>query len=171
MNKIPVGQTVAFAYNFVFTRMGTVVAIAGLPAVLASAVDYLMRRYSSSEDTPEAAWTDLFIWLAGTVTLIFISSVATVGITHAALGLPLGPKAYSFPVGPLELRMFGAKLRFWIGVAVLILLAFFVSGAAFMLGGVPLELGHLAARVVQFGGEAVVVVSDPQHGAGWCGGA
>jgi len=139
MNKIPVGQTVAFAYNFVFSRLGTVVAVAGLPAVLAAAADYLMRRYSSSEDTPETAGTNMLIWLAGTVTTIFISAVATVGITRAALGLPLGHNAFLFPVGPLELRMFLAKLRFWIGVAVLLLLAFLLTGAAFMLGGVPLE--------------------------------
>src|SRR5262245_40303542 len=139
MNKIPVGKTVAFAYNFVFTRMATVAAIAGLPAVLAAAVDYLVRSHSSPEDTQGAAGTNLLIWLAGTVTTIFISAVATVGITRAALGLPLGSGAYYFPVGPLELRMFGAKLRFWVSVAVLLVLASLVASIAFMLGGVPLD--------------------------------
>jgi hypothetical protein len=139
MNKIPVGKTVTFAYNFVFTRLGTVVAIAGLPAVLASAVDYLVRSNSSAEDTQAAAGINLLIWLAGTVTTIFISSVATVGITQAALGLSLGSGAYYFPVGPLELRMFAAKLRFWIGVAVLLVLASLVASLAFMLAGVRLD--------------------------------
>jgi hypothetical protein len=139
MNKIPVGQTVAFAYRFVFTRFTTVVAIAGLPAVLASTADYLVRSYSSAEDTEAAAGTNLLIWLAGTVTAIFISSVATVGISRAALGLPLDRSAYTFPVGLLELRMFAAKLRFWVGVGVLVLLASLVTSLAFMLGGVPLD--------------------------------
>jgi hypothetical protein len=139
MNKLPVGKTVAYAYNFVFTRLSTVVAIAGLPAILAAAVDYLVRSNSSSDDTQAAAGINLLIWLAGTVTTIFISSVATVGITRAALGLPLGGGAYYFPVGPLELRMFAAKLRFWIGVAVLLVLASLAASLAFMLAGVPLD--------------------------------
>jgi hypothetical protein len=139
MNKIPVGKTVAFAYNFLFTRIGTVVGVAGLPAVLASAVDYLVRSYTSTEETEASAGTNLLIWLIGTVTTIFISSVATVGITRAALGLPLGAGAYYFPVGPLDLRMFLAKLRFWIGVVVLLILASLVASVSFMLAGVPID--------------------------------
>ena len=72
MNKIPVGKTVAFAYNFLFTRIRTIAGVAGLPALLSSAADYLVRSYTSTEE-PEAAGTNLLIWLAGTVTTIFIS--------------------------------------------------------------------------------------------------
>jgi hypothetical protein len=139
MNKIPVGKTVAFAYNFLFTRFGTVVGVAALPAVLASAVDYLVRSYTSTEESEAAGGVNLLIWLSGTVTTIFISSVATVGIIRAALGLPLGSGAYYFPVGPLELRMFVTKLRFWLGVAVLLILASLAASVAFMLAGVPID--------------------------------
>lgn len=141
MNKIPVGKTVAFAYNFLFTRFGTVAAVAGLPAVIASAVDYLMRSYTTTDEAEAAAaaGANLLIWLLGTVTTIFISSVATVGLTRVALGLPLGASAYYFPVGPLELRMFTAKLRFWLGVAVLLILASLVASVSFMLAGVPID--------------------------------
>ena len=139
MNKIPVGKTVAFAYEFLITRFGTVVGVAGLPALLSSAVDYLVRSYSSTEDSEAVAGTNLLIWLLGTVTTIFISSVATVGITRAALGLPLGAGAYYFPVGSLELRMFVAKLRFWLGVVVLLILASLIASVSFMLAGVPID--------------------------------
>lgn len=139
MNKIPVGKTVAFAYEFLITRFGTVVGVAGLPALLSSAVDYLVRSYSSTEESEAVAGTNLLIWLLGTVTTIFISSVATVGITRAALGLPLGAGAYHFPVGPLELRMFVAKLRFWLGVVVLLILASLIASVSFMLAGVPID--------------------------------
>jgi len=139
MNKIPVGKTVAFAYTFLFTRIATVAGVAGLPALLASAVDYLVRSYTSTDESEAAAGTNLLIWLLGSVTTIFISSVATVGITRAALGLPLGSGAYYFPVGPLELRMFVAKLRFWLGVVVLIILASLVASVAFMLAGIPID--------------------------------
>lgn len=137
MNKIPVGKTVTFAYNFLFTRIGTIAGVALLPALLASAVDYLVRNYTSTEE-PEAAGTNLLIWLLGQVTTIFISSVATVGLTRAALGLPLGSNAFYFPVGPLELRMFVTKLRFWLGVVALLVLASIVSILTLMLAGVPL---------------------------------
>ncbi len=139
MNKIPVGKTVAFAYEFLITRFGTVVGVAGLPALLSSAVDYLVRSYSSTEESEAVAGTNLLIWLLGTVTTIFISSVATVGITRAALGLPLGVGAYYFPVGSLELRMFVAKLRFWLGVVVLLILASLIASVSFMLAGVPID--------------------------------
>ena len=139
MNKIPVGRTVAFAYEFLFTRIGTLVGVAGLPAVLSAAVDYLVRSYTTTEEPEAAASRNLLIWLVGTVTTIFISSVAAVGITRAALGLPLGSGAYYFPVGALELRMFVAKLRFWLGVVVLLILAALVMSVSFMLAGIPID--------------------------------
>ena len=139
MNKIPVGKTVAFAYNFLFTRFGTVVGITALPALLAATVDYLVRSYISTEDTASAAGTNLLISIAGMGTTIFIWAVTSVGVTRAALGQPLGSSAYYFPVGMVELRMFGAMLRFWLGVVVLIFLASLLSGFAFMLAGVPLD--------------------------------
>ena len=139
MNKIPVGKTVAFAYNFLFTRFGTVVGITALPALLAATVDYLVRSYVSTEDTSSAAGMSLLISVAGMATTIFIWAVTSVGITRAALGQPLDRNAYFFPVGMVELRMFGAMVRFWIGVVVLIVLAFLLSGIGLMLAGVPLD--------------------------------
>jgi preprotein translocase subunit SecG len=139
MNKISVVQTVAFAYNFLVTRFGTVIGITALPALLASAVDYLVRSYITAEETQAAAGTNLLISTAGLATTIFIWAVASVGITRAALGLPLGSGAYYFPVSMLELRMFGAMLRFWFGVVVLLALASLVSSVAAVVGGVPLD--------------------------------
>jgi hypothetical protein len=139
MNKIPVGKTVAFAYNFLFTRFGTVVGITALPALLAATVDYLVRSYISTEDTTSATGTNLLISLAGMGTTIFIWAVTSVGLIRAALGQPIGSSAYYFPVGMVELRMFAAMLRFWLGVVVLIFLASLLSGFGFMLAGVPLD--------------------------------
>ena len=139
MNKIPVVNTVAFAYNFLFTRIGNVVGITTLPALLAAGVDYLMRSYISSEETQAAAGMNLLISITGMVTTIFVWAVAAVGVTRAALGLPLGSGAYFFPVSMTELRMFGAMLRFWLGVLALLILASLVTSLAVMLAGVPLE--------------------------------
>ena len=138
MNKIPVGKTVAFAYNFLFTRFGTVAAVAGLPAVLASAVDYLVRSYSSTDETEATAGTNLLIWLLGTVTTIFISSVATVGITRAALGLPLGPAHTIFrrPARAAHVHRQAALLARRRGAPHP---ASLVASVSFMLAGVPLD--------------------------------
>jgi hypothetical protein len=172
MNKIPVGQTIAFAYTFVVRHIGTVAGVAGLPALLAAVVDYLVRSHSSAEDSDFAMGTNFLIWLAGSATTIFISSVATVGITRAALGLPLGRGAYYFPVGPLELRMFAAKLRFWLGVAALLVLTSLVATVAFMLAGVPLDgsaapqpsAATLVAGLVTWAAVAYVVVTVVRMG-------
>jgi hypothetical protein len=140
MNKIPVGKTVVFAYTFLFTRFGTVVGITALPALLAAAVDYLVRSYVvSTGETQSAAGTNLLISFAGMAATIFIWAVTSVGITRAALEQPLGRNAYFFPVGMVEIRMFGAMVRFWLGVVVLLFLASLLSGLGLMLAGVPLD--------------------------------
>ena len=46
MKKIPVGTTIAFAYRFLVTEIGTIVGIAWLPAVLSSTVSYFARLYA-----------------------------------------------------------------------------------------------------------------------------
>lgn len=139
MNKIPVFKTIAFAYTFLFARFGTVIGITALPALLATVVDYLVRSYITIENTPSAAGTNLLLSIAGMVTTIFVWAVAAVGVTRAALGQPLGSGAYYFPVSTLELRMFGAMLRFWLGVVALLILASLLASVAFMLAGVPLD--------------------------------
>ena len=44
MNKIPLGQTIAFSYAFLVTEIWTVLRICRIPALLVVAVDYLWRR-------------------------------------------------------------------------------------------------------------------------------
>jgi len=142
MNKIPVGETIVFAYTFVFVQVVTIVRVAALPAVLSSAIDYGMRRlstaYSAELDAGDAAAgsLNLAVWLVGTVATIFLSAVATAGIARAALGLKgdHGP----FPIGRTELRMFAAKLRFWIGVLALTIVAGVIAVVAFLLAGASL---------------------------------
>ena len=132
MNKIPVGKTVAFAYNFLFTRFGTVVGIAALPALLAATVDYLVRSYISTEDTSIGGGHEPADLDRGH------------GDDDLHLGRHIGwhhPRGawarrwaaapIIFPVGMVELRMFGAMLRFWLGVVVLLFLASLLSGVAF----------------------------------------
>jgi hypothetical protein len=144
MNKIPIGDTIVFAYSFVFVHIGTIVGIAGIPAVLSAAIDYGVRNLAAAQraalDAGDAGAVglNLAVWLGGLIATIFLSSIATVGITRAALGQRLERAVY-LTVGRTELRMFAAKLRFWLGVLALAALVGLIAVLAFSLAGIPFD--------------------------------
>jgi len=144
MNKIPVGDTIVFAYSFVFVHIGTIVGVAGIPAVLSAAIDYGVRSLAAAQraalDAGDsgALGLNFAVWLVGLIATIFLSSIATVGITRAALGQRTERAVY-LTVGRTEWRMFAAKLRFWLGVLALAALAGLIAVLAFSLAGIPLD--------------------------------
>ena len=144
MNKIPIGDTIVFAYSFVFVHIGTIVGIAGIPAVLSAAIDYGVRNLAAAQraalDAGDAGAVglNLAVWLGGLIATIFLSSIATVGITRAALGQRVERAVY-LTVGRTEWRMFAAKLRFWLAVLALAALAGLIMVLAFSLAGIPLD--------------------------------
>src|SRR5258706_8223 len=144
MNKIPISDTIVFAYSFVFVHIGTIVGIAGIPAVLSAAIDYGVRNLAAAQraalDAGDAGAVGLSfaVWLAGLIATIFLSSIATVGITRAALGQRVEGAVY-LTVGRTEWRMFAAKLRFWLAVLVLAAIAGIIAVLAFSLAGIPLD--------------------------------
>ena len=92
MQKIPVGQTIAFAYHFLFARIGTIIGIAWLPAVLSSAVSYMITTYAAMHRAefeagdPQATGAYMIVSLLGLVVTIFMASVVAVAITRQVLG-------------------------------------------------------------------------------------
>ena len=147
MNKIPIGDTIVFAYSFVFVHIGTIVGIAGIPAVLSAAIDYGVRNLAAAQRAAleagdaGAVGLNLAVWLGGLIATIFLSSIATVGITRAALGQKLERAVY-LNVGRTEWRMFAAKLRFWLGVLALAALVGLIAVLAFSLAGIPLSVNY-----------------------------
>ena len=147
MKKIPVGTTIAFAYRFLVTEIGTIVGIAWLPAVLSSTVSYFARLYAVEHRAlldagdPQVAGAYLLLSLASLVVLLFASSMVGVAITRAAMGQerPPGALLLYFAAGQTEWRMFSANVRYLLGAAALLALAALITVAAFFLSGTPLE--------------------------------
>jgi hypothetical protein len=147
MKKIPVGTTIAFAYRFLVTEIGTIVGIAWLPAVLSSAVSYVARAYAVEHrelldaGDPQTAGAYLLLSLVSLVVLLFASSMVGVAITRAALAedRPPGALLLYFAAGHTEWRMFSANVRYVLGAGALLGLAALITVAAFFLSGTPLD--------------------------------
>lgn len=147
MQKIPVGPTIAFAYRFLITEIGTIVGIAWLPAALSSAVSYGARLYAAEHRAlmdvgdPQTAGTYLILSLASLVVLLFASAMVAVAITRAAMGQerPAGALLLYFAAGRSEWRMLSANIRYLFGTGALLALAVLIAAAAFFLSGTPLD--------------------------------
>src|ERR1043165_6180292 len=102
MAKIPVGRTIAAAYGFLFGQIGTILGIAGLPAVLYAGADYASRAYAAAHPVPPdvdavaASGAGALVTLCAELVKLFALSVAASGITRLVLGLPSGKPPY-FP--------------------------------------------------------------------------
>lgn len=145
MKKIPIGQTIAFAYRFLFSEIGAIVGIAWLPAVLSSSVSYLARFYAASHRAlleagdPQAAGAYLAMSLVSLAVTVFASAMVAVAITRQVLGQPQQGVVVYFALGRSELRMFGANMRYLLGTAALIGVAAAITAVAFTLAGAPLN--------------------------------
>ena len=145
MQKIPVGQTIASAYRFLFSEIGTIVGIAWIPALLSSFENYLVRIYASMNrpaleaGDPTAAGAYFMVSLGSLLVTIFASSMVAVAITRQILGTRRSGVIAYFAIGKPEWRMFNANLRYVLGIVVLVVLAVAISVVAFLLAGIPLN--------------------------------
>lgn len=147
MHKIPVGQTIAQAYRFLFSEIGTILGICWFPALLSSLAGYFTAAYGAmhrpdidaGDARIEAAYTLLSVMGLGIT--IFAGSVMAVALTRHVLGKRTSGVVAYFAVGPLEWRMFLASVRYIAGSMALIIVAAVVAGFAFNLAGVPLDPG------------------------------
>ena len=149
MKKIPVLATVLFAYRFVFTHILAIIRISWLPVAAYTLLDLILRLYlvrlqpqidAGNLTAVTNALTSILFWMFLSV---FFIGQAAIGLTREALGLGTGQGAFYFPFGRTEWRMFGAMLRYTVGVFALFFLAGAVTLLAFSLGGIdprqPLE--------------------------------
>ncbi len=145
MQKIPVGQTIASAYQFLFARIGTIIGIAWLPAVLSSAVSYMIRSYAAMHRAeleagdPQATGAYVVVSLLGLLVMIFMASVVAVAITRQVLGQGSSGVVLYFAAGRSEWRMLAANIRYLLAIFVLVGLALLITILAFLLSGVPLD--------------------------------
>ena len=146
MQKIPVGQTIAFAYRFLVTEIATVIGVAWLPALAAAAAGYFAQVYTISHAAlleagdAQTGAISLAVSLGGLMVLIFASSVVAVAITRQVLSPRAGGIVVAyFAAGRSEWRMFAVNVRFIAAAGVLLAVAAAVTLLAFALAGVPLQ--------------------------------
>jgi hypothetical protein len=144
MSKIPVGQTVAFAYKFLFGRIGRILRVTWIAALITAIVSFGTQSYflqHEAELTAQnlgAVGTYLGILLGGMLLVVFVSGIAAIGVTREAFGFSTGTGPIYFPVGRTEWRMFGANLRYALGVSALLILWYAVSWIGLRLAGVEI---------------------------------
>jgi hypothetical protein len=145
MQKIPVGQTIAFAYHFLFARIGTIIGIAWLPAVLSSAVSYMTSTYAANHRVefeagdPQATGAYFLISIFALVVTVFMASVVAVGITRQVLGQGSSGVVLYFAAGRTEWRMLAANVRYLLAIFAMIAFATTITVIAFLLSGIPLD--------------------------------
>jgi hypothetical protein len=164
MNKIPVGQTVRFAYAFTFGEIGTVIGLIWIPTLINAVASFFALRayYHTLVDSlesgipPSGAGVGLPFLLAFLAMLL----VAMIGVslTQQALGMRQGPAFAHIALGSAELRAFGGffglYLLFILFIAVVaIVLGIAAAGSATAIQANP-RLGGPAGAAV---GAAAVV--------------
>ena len=134
MNKLPVGQTIRFAYAFTFAEIGTVIGLIWIPTLINVLTGFFATRayYQAAADSMEGA-----VPMAGaTVLLPFVTVLVStltlamigVSIVRQALGLRKGPAFAHFSFGAAELRVFGGLFMLYM-LLVLVIVVFVIATA------------------------------------------
>jgi len=153
MNKIPVGETIRFAYAFTFGEIGTVIGLVWIPLVINTIAAFLVERsFGGVEAAAPASLPPGFGFFAlYSVVAVLIVAMVAVALTRQAMGLRQGPAFAHVSLGTAELHVFG-------GIAGLYLLCvIFVMGLALavvVVGGVASMLAPSKAIGEMVGGAA-----------------
>ncbi len=142
MAKVPVGRTIGFAYGFLFRQIGTVLAVAGIPALAFAATDYASRALLAAEEAANGADAEpsgsaALALLATLLVAIMATAVTALAMVRVVLAQQGSPASLPFP--ETALRMAGAYLRLIGGAIVLLGLAAGITFAAYRLAGIPLD--------------------------------
>jgi hypothetical protein len=153
MNKIPVGETIRFAYAFTFGDIGTVIGLVWIPLVINAVAEFAVERgFDGADPAVGAALPPGFGYFAlYSVLAVMLIAMVAVAITRQALGLRQGPAFAHVSLGTTELHVFG-------GIAALYLLFFiFAMGstlAVMVVGGAATMLSPSKAMGEAIGGVA-----------------
>ena len=113
MNKIPVGQTIRFAYTFTFGEIGTIIGLIWIPTLVnAVATFFALRAYyttlaDSFESGMPPAGAGLGLPFLVAVLAMLMVAMIGVSITQQAQGLRQGPAFAHVSLGSMEWRAFG----------------------------------------------------------------
>jgi len=138
MSKVPVGASIAHAYEFLFGRFFQIIGTAWVPALLYGLGYFIFLgafQPLTPGQPPNAAAVAAFAVpaLAAFAFFLVIRSVLGISLTQEALGVRKDLTLAHFVIGPRELRLFFGYLRFYIVFFVLYIVVLAVSfGAVFL---------------------------------------
>ncbi|MEJ0042278.1 MAG: hypothetical protein WDM81_08705 [Rhizomicrobium sp.] len=161
MSKVPVGKSIAHAYEFLFGRFFQVIGTAWLPALLYAVGYFFWLENSATWLAPLTQDQGLLIngvlATAGFVVLaLVVRAVLGISLTQEALGIRKDLALAHFVIGPRELRLFFAQIRLLLLVIVLEIAVV----AVVVLGlGAAAKYGSAIAGLPLVAGKPLVVVA------------
>ena len=160
MSKIPVVQSIRFAYTFTFAHLGAIIGLIWIPMLIVSVGSFFAFSYYTSsfaaalsQGAPEAAGQAAALMSGWSVIALVLYAMMYTAVAELALGLRKDAPLLHFALGKREMRVFGgiaALLAILIGfflayLAVVAIVAGLVgaSGAAAAIGAAAI-VGYLA---------------------------
>lgn len=157
MNKIPVGQTIRFAYAFTFGQIGSIIGLIWIPTLVYAVANFFIMGtyYRALADSFEAgappAGPQALLALLMLVVIILLTAMIGVSVVQQAMGLRKGSVFAHAAFGRAELYVAGGYLA----LLLILLACFFV----FVL--ILAVIGTVAARAIQAnaGGASLAVAA------------
>jgi hypothetical protein len=168
MEKVPVGRSIAHAYQFLFGRFFQIIGTAWMPAAVYAGALYVFLQGAPNWLAPLTQNQDLLIGgllaLGGLIVAAFVvKAILGISLTQEALGIRRDFALAHFVLGPRELRLIFAMLRLVLiiialSVVVALVVAFGLKAsvdygaklmpAPLILGKPPVAIGALVLAVV-----------------------
>jgi hypothetical protein len=159
MIKIPVGQTIRFAYAFTFEQIGTIIGLIWIPTVInAVGSFFVFGAYNTamvqagSSGNPAVAGPQFAMMLVYFFVAFFLVAMMAVAVTQQALGLRKGPALAHFSLGSAELRVFGGFFGLYIFFFLFVVVFALIVAAAGIVVGATVKGNAAAASVIGAGG-------------------
>jgi hypothetical protein len=134
MRKIPVGQTIAQSYRFVFANYLSLLGIAWLPLVIMAVVSFAYMRLATqgfgASDDPAAAAPNFPLAVLFYILILGLMVVVVVGMVREVFGTRGGPRFLYFRLGSDELRAAGAIFFLLVMLGAAIAFAAIIGGVA-----------------------------------------
>ena len=163
MKKIPVLDTIRFAYGFTFGHLGAIIGLIWLPMVIATVGGYfvLAEYYTAlpaalQAGNPAAIGQPVLIVMAWAFVSLLLYAMMYSAVTKQALGIRQGPALIYFSFGGTELRVFAAMLGLF-AITIVFTVAYVVVDLL-ALAGIKLAVGQLPATALAAVSGAVALV-------------
>jgi hypothetical protein len=112
MTRIPVTDTIRFAYMFTFGQIGAIIGLVWLPLMLVALLQFLPyaigSAYPADPGDPAAASSAALLNLGFSAAALVLYAMNCVSVTRQALGMRSGAASFHFALGRPEWRMFAA---------------------------------------------------------------